>query len=141
MDDRSDDIRQASHRRVEVYSVSGRRRWPDDLKAQIVLDSLVPGAVVAEIARRHGCHAQQVHSWRLLARSGRLVLPASSEDEATPMFVPLIASADATVRSPPTSCRASIEVEIVDARVRVRGRPGPAALTDVFTALRKAQSC
>ncbi|OYX50007.1 MAG: hypothetical protein B7Y90_05740, partial [Alphaproteobacteria bacterium 32-64-14] len=60
MDDRSDDIRQASPRRVEVYSGSGRRRWADDLKAQIVLDSLVPGAVVAEVARRHGCHAQQV---------------------------------------------------------------------------------
>ena len=140
MDVRSDDIRQASPRRVEVFSGSGRRRWPDDLKAQVVLDSLVPGAVVAEVARRHDCHAQQVHSWRLLARSGRLVLSASSEAEATPMFVPLIAT-EAAPPSPPASCRTGIEVEIADARVRVRGRPGPAALTDVFLALRKAQSC
>jgi transposase-like protein len=34
------------------------------LKAQIVAESLQAGAVVTDIARRHGCRPQQVHDWR-----------------------------------------------------------------------------
>lgn len=30
-----------------------RRRWNDDVKAQIVAESYAPGAVVSEVARRH----------------------------------------------------------------------------------------
>lgn len=132
MDDHSDDPRRASHRRIEVYAGSGRRRWPDELKAQIVAESIVPGAVVTEVARRHGCRAQQVHDWRRMARNGELALPVAE----MPMLVPLVAEAS----HPPVSA-GSITLDIADACVRVSGRPGVAALTDVFTALRKARSC
>ncbi|MGO8055083.1 transposase [Rhizobium leguminosarum] len=30
------------------------RHWPDDVKAQIVSESLRPGAMVSEVAERHG---------------------------------------------------------------------------------------
>lgn len=42
-------------RRLEVITETGRRRWfcKDD-KARIVEETLVPGAVVSEIARRRG---------------------------------------------------------------------------------------
>lgn len=56
-------------RRLEVITETGRRRWfwKDD-KARIVEETLVPGAVVSEIARRHGLTPQQVFTWRRQAR-------------------------------------------------------------------------
>jgi hypothetical protein len=42
-------------RRLQVITETGRRRWfVKDDKARIVEETLVPGAVVSEIARRHG---------------------------------------------------------------------------------------
>ncbi len=64
-------------RRIEVFTgASRRRRWGAEEKARIVAESFAPGAVVAEVARRHDARAQQVHGWRRDAREGRLVLPA-----------------------------------------------------------------
>jgi transposase len=56
-------------RRLEVITETGRRRWfSKDDKARIVEETLVPGAVVSEIARRHGLTPQQVFTWRRQAR-------------------------------------------------------------------------
>lgn len=90
MDDHSDDIRRPSSSRIEVYAGVGRKRWPDELKVQIVAESLEPGAVVTDVARRHGCRPQQVHDWRHRVRSGRLALPASANALS---FVPLVSEA------------------------------------------------
>ncbi|WP_155258808.1 transposase [Bradyrhizobium elkanii] len=47
-------------RRLEVVTETGRRRsFSKDDKARIVEETLVPGAVVSEIARRHGLTPQQ----------------------------------------------------------------------------------
>lgn len=69
---------------LEVLTVGGGRRrhrkWPDEVKARIVAETLRPGATVAEVARAHGVQANHVSSWRTMARQGKLVLPAP-EDE------------------------------------------------------------
>jgi transposase len=78
-------------RRLEVITGAlGRRRWSPEAKARIVAESLAPGVVVSEVARRHDLRPQQLFAWRRQAKRGRLALPAEALT-----FVPVIASAEA----------------------------------------------
>ena len=74
---------------------------------------------------------------------GKLALPAPATGEAIPAFVPLLPDNSAPVPAAPAAvaAEASIVVEIADATVRVSGRPGAEALTDVFCALRRSRRC
>ena len=74
-------------RRLEVITGTGRRRlFSADDKARMIEETLVPGAVVSEVARRHGLSPQQFFTWRRQARQ-----PAGA-DAATeaPQFVPAV---------------------------------------------------
>ena len=46
-----------------------RRSWSDEEKQRIVAEAVLPGASVADIARRHGMNANLVFNWRKLARA------------------------------------------------------------------------
>ena len=139
MDDHSDDIRRPSPR-IEVYAGAGRKRWPDDLKAQIAAESLEPCAIVTDVACRHGFRPQQVHDWRRRARLGQLVLPAPADKLS---FVPLVSESAPPAATEPSGSReaAVVTVEFQGARVEVRGTPGLSVLSDVFLALRRTRSC
>jgi transposase len=56
--------------RIEVITGGGerRRRWSDDEKAEAVEESLQPGMVVSQVARRRGLTPQQLFTWRREAR-------------------------------------------------------------------------
>lgn len=96
-------------RRLEVINGAlGRRRWSADVKARIVAESLAPGVVISEVARRHDLRPQQLFAWRHQARQGRLVLPAEELS-----FVPVVAAA---AEGPPAGL---IEVALGGAVVRV----------------------
>ena len=121
-------------RRLEVITgVGGRRPWTPETKAQIVAESFAPGAVVAEVARRHGLSPQQLHTWRRLARQGRLVLPAE-----TPDFVPILAAVPETPLAASLASDARVEIEVAGAIVRVSGAVARTELMDIFTALRRS---
>jgi transposase len=76
-------------RRLEVITGAlGRRRWSAEAKARIVAESLAPGVVISEVARRHDLRPQQLFAWRHQAERGRLALPAEALT-----FVPVIAAA------------------------------------------------
>ena len=113
-------------RRLEVITGTGRRRrFSDDDKARIVEETLAPGAVVSEVARRHGLSPQQLFGWRRQARQPA----ATSTDAEAPRFVPAVVEAqlpERTVRrrSRGRTRRADrtsgiIEVEIDGVTVRV----------------------
>jgi transposase len=82
----------------------GNRRWPDEVKARIVAESLAPGARVVDVAARHGLVPHQLSDWRRRARQGLLALPADlleglslpSEVSGDPVFVPLAIAAEPT---------------------------------------------
>jgi len=73
-------------RRLEVNGIGGRRRWPVNDKARSVEETLAPGTVVSEIARRHGLTPQQLFRWRHDARRSAKV----GGDIGAPRFVPAV---------------------------------------------------
>jgi transposase len=98
--------------RVEVIEgPSGRRSWPDVVKAQIVRESLEPGVTVSEVARRHRMSPQHLTLWRRAAREGRLTLSADRDDNACGCgFVPLAIDAGRSEAAPFVDERISVEV-------------------------------
>jgi transposase len=56
------------HRLEVIAGTWRRRRFSDDYKAGIVEETLVLGAVVSDVARRHGLTPQQLFGWRRQAR-------------------------------------------------------------------------
>ena len=131
MVDVNDDAKGGGYRRVEVLTGPGRRRkWSDDEKARIVAETLEPGAVVAEVARRRQICPQQIFTWRREMRAGaaaRLnfvpIVPSTS--------MPLVAQAAMPARS-----ASSIEVELAGAVLRVAPGTDGALLAAVLRAIR-----
>jgi transposase len=77
-------------RRLEVITGTGRRRrFSDADKTRIIEETLAPGAVVSEVACRHGLTPQQLFGWR---RQSRQPVAISLDTEA-PRFVPSVVEA------------------------------------------------
>lgn len=118
-------------RRLEVINGAlGRRRWPSEEKGRIVAESLAPGVVVSEVARRHGLNPQQLFSWRHDAKQGRLALPAGAMS-----FVPVVVmSNDGPL--PPVSSKECIEVHVGAAVIKVPDDAEPKHLSKVLRAVK-----
>jgi transposase len=130
-------------RRLEVITGAGqRRRFSGDDKARIIEETLAPGVVVSDVARRHGLSPQQLFTWRRQARR-----PAAEVAETkAPTFVPAVvdtAPSDGTVvrRKRQRTHRAErtsgiIEVEIEGVTVRVGRGAEAKTVAAVLRALR-----
>ena len=127
-----------------------RRSWPMAEKQRIVAETLVPGASVSVVARRHDVNANQVFKWRReLAAGDRRALPAPACE-----FVPIgvfaevddkmSAAADGDGGRPgapamPTVQSGLIEIDLVSgSRLRVDASVDERALCRVLRALRQS---
>ena len=121
--------------RIEVLDgPTGRRCWPDDVKARIVAESLVPGARVCDVAQKHGSIAHHVSQWRGLARKGKLVLP----DDDGPAFVPLMVEPMALPRPVvATSEAGEVKIEIAGAVLHVASDCSPERAAALAAALKR----
>ena len=125
----------------KVLGADRRRRWSKAEKARIVVETLAPGAVVSEVARRRGVAQSLLFTWRRLARTtdpagrgGSILLPV--EIDATP---PPLSEAARPSR-PATSGRRPkpgvIEIELGSrSRVRVDNDVDADALRRVLSVL------
>jgi transposase len=150
--DRSDDTKAVSTpaglRRVEVITgIERRRKWSPEEKAEIVAESFAEGAVVSEVARRHGLNPQQLFGWRAQLRNSVAASdpsvgnPSSAEG---PTFVPAVVTSVPPPAAFSTSTGetgtagadpAPIEIVLGRILVRVRGQADLHALMVVLKAL------
>jgi transposase len=119
-------------RGAEVTGVVRRRRWRDEEKGRIVAEAIAPGAVIADVARRHDLTPQHLWNWIRAARQGRFVLPG----DGLPAFVPVVSG---PMGEPAQEVRsAAIEIVIGVVTVRV---PAGAEAGDVEAVLRAVRRC
>ena len=116
-----------------------RRRYSIVEKLQILEETRLPGASVADVARVHGINHNVVFGWRRLAQRGLLRAASTEGTSLLPVRVesPTVLP---SARSSPSIREASgsIEVEFPGGvRVRVHGAVDAIALERVFKALRR----
>lgn len=122
--------------RLEVIAgPTGRRSWPEAVKARIVAESFEAGVRVNDVARRHGVAPQQLTAWRRDARKGRLALPV---DEATP-FAALVMEEPSAPAPSPSSPLPMIEIDADGVVVRLAGDTPAARVAEIAAALRASR--
>jgi transposase len=127
-----------------------RRRWLSDDKARIVRESLKPGAVVSEVAQRHGVTRWQLYDWRRKARAatGSRAAPGDqtrrarpkrngSMSKALPAFAPVVMTTPAIPLQPTASEASPVEIAIGGVSVRVSGVVDVEGLVAVLNAVRR----
>ena len=101
--------------RLEVLEgPTGRRKRSAAEKARIAAESLVPGAEVATVARKHGVTRWQVYDWRRRLQRGQLSLP----DSLAVMFAPLVVDEMPKTRTALQSALVKLEIMVGDVVIR-----------------------
>jgi transposase len=120
--------------RLEVVDTGRRRRWTDDEKLKIVLESLQAPRQVAATARRHGISRSQLLQWRRAFRT-RQTGPAEQQIG----FVPAVIVPDAEPAASALALSAAggtIEIEFDSgARMRITGAVDASVLSAAIAAL------
>jgi transposase len=110
-----------------------RRRWSEDEKLKIVLESLQAPRQVSATARRYGLSRSQLLQWRRLFR-----VEQKGAAEQQTGFVPAVVAPEpeATAPAPAGSAGGVIEIEFASgARMRITGLVDQATLTAAVAAL------
>jgi len=127
------DKRSGQVERLEVVEIGRRRRWSEDEKLKIVLESLRAPRQVAATARRYGVSRSLLLRWR------RLFHPEPKEAAAQQIgFVPAKVVPESGTTSGPVvpAGKGAIEIEFAaGARVRITGAVDAATLKAVVAAL------
>ena len=92
--------------RLEIVETGRRRRWSDDEKCRIVMESVSGPRQVSATARRHGVSRSQLLTWRrkMVAEAGPIA----------PGFVPVVFAPDEGIAAPaPSPSAAQPRLEVV----------------------------
>ena len=129
---------------VKVLDAERRRRWGYEDKVRIVEETMEPGAIVCNVARRHGVSQSLVFAWRRQAREGRL-----GGADAAPVLLPveIVSAAASPPATEPQSSRPArrgkagvIEIELgAGRRVRVDRDVDAEALGRVLDVLSRSR--
>jgi transposase len=118
-----------------VLEPRGHRRWPDELKARIVAETLAPGATVKAVAARYDLRPNHLSGWRRQARDGRLVLPAA---EAEAGFAPVIIRDEVAPAPALTPQGSTLDVILGDVMVRLDVATPAGRIAEIARALNAA---
>lgn len=119
--------------RLEVVDTGRRRRWTEDEKLKIVLESLQTPRQVSATARRYGISRSLLIHWRRAFRAERHDTAGGQIDFVPAMVIPALDATPAPIE--PTG-RGTIEMEFTTAiRMRVTGAVDGATLTTAVSAL------
>ena len=120
--------------RLEVVETGRRRRWSDDEKLRIVLESLETRRAISSTARRHGISRSLLMTWRRAFRPERM----GPEVQQTSFARAMVATAETVAVEPsaPTTGRMVIEIG-KDRRVIVDAGVDAAALARVLAILER----
>jgi transposase len=120
--------------RLEVLAgPTGRRVRSEAERARIVAESLLPGAQVSEVARKHGATRWQIYDWRRRFRQ-RGALP--SRASPTTSFVPLAVEEPLDGHQAPVM---KLEIAIGDVVVRTDAAIDEKQLSQVIRAMRASR--
>jgi transposase len=128
--DRRVKLKAAPLQRVEVITgVERRRDWTAEEKLAIIAESCQDGAVISEVARRHGLRPQQLFTWRNGFRKREAARRLCG---GTPAFAPVLISGARTAA-------AAIETAAMTALPSPAGQTPPEHSVPRSGALRSAE--
>jgi transposase len=116
--------------RLAVVETGRRRRWTDDEKLKIVLESLQAPRAISSTARRHGISRSLLLIWR---RS--FEVDPGGADRLKPAFVPAMVTGETALPAPPTVPSGRMVIEIGEHRVIVDAGVDADALARVLAVL------
>ena len=107
-------------------------RWPREVKARIVAETLVRGVTVNSVAQRYGLRANYLSDWRRQAREGKLVLPNFDGVDFAPVVV---ASPVQAMTTPTPEPDEKIELIKGDVTIRLSGTTPALRIAELVAAL------
>jgi transposase len=117
---------------VRVAGAKKRRRTVSE-RREIVEETLLPGASVSRVARRHDVNANQVFYWRKLYREGQL--KSKTDTRLVPVKVANDRSVEAVKEDDFIPRSGTLEIKLSRGTLRVAGNVDVVALRTVIECL------
>ncbi len=128
------DVHKRSTERLEVVETGRRRRWSDDEKLRIVLESLETPRAISSTARRHGISRSLLMMWRRTFRPE----PVGPDVHQNGFVRAVVATAETIAAEPGARASGRMVIEIgKDRRVIVDAGVDAAALGRVLAILER----
>ena len=116
-----------------LRSSDGKRRWPPELEARIVAETLIGGATVSEVAKRYDWVPSSVSDWRRMALTGKLVLHNLESMDFVPEQIEYPKALNPACSPSPSS--GTLDVMKGDITIRLAGDTPAVRIAEIVAAL------